>query len=170
MPKGLKLIIDIAPELPRVVGDAKRIGQILINYANNAVKFTERGEIRLRALELARHNGQGVCVSSLPDTGIGIAEDKLPLLFCPFQQLDGSMSRQFEGSELGLAISKVLAELMDGTVGVTSSGRGECLLPGTVMPVDTMPAGSESFPALPIAEESVDMLMDGERLRGRAIH
>ena len=171
--KGLKLIIDIAPELPaRVVGDAKRIGQILINYANNAVKFTERGEIKLRALELARHNGQRRVRFEVADTGIGIAEDKLSLLFCPFQQLDGSMSRQFEGSGLGLAISKNLAELMDGTVGVTSHpGEGSVFFLELSLPVDTMPAGSESFPALPpIAGEKVSaVLMDGERLRGRAI-
>jgi hypothetical protein len=124
--KGLELIIDISPGLPsRLVGDAKRIGQVLINFANNAVKFTERGEIVLRVSGRGRDEGRIALRFAVEDTGIGIAEDKLPLLFCPFQQLDGSMSRQFEGSGLGLAISRNLAELMDGAVSVTSQpGRG----------------------------------------------
>lgn len=124
--KGLELIIDISPGLPsRLVGDAKRIGQVLINFANNAVKFTERGEIVLRVSERGRDEGGVALRLAVEDTGIGIAEDKLPLLFCPFQQLDGSMSRQFEGSGLGLAISRNLAELMDGAVSVTSQpGQG----------------------------------------------
>jgi hypothetical protein len=124
--KGLELIIDISPGLPaRLIGDAKRIGQVLINFANNAVKFTERGEIVLRVSGCGRDDGRIALCFAVEDTGIGIAEDKLPLLFCPFQQLDGSMSRQFEGSGLGLAISRNLAELMDGVVSVTSQpGQG----------------------------------------------
>ncbi len=146
--KGLELIIDIAPGLPcRLIGDAKRIGQILINFANNAVKFTEQGEIVLRVLELGRNGGRISLRFAVEDTGIGIAKDKLPLLFCPFQQLDGSMSRQFEGSGLGLAISRNLAELMDGTVNATSHpGKGSVFSldlslemagsPANILPID----------------------------------
>ena len=124
--KGLELIIAIAPGLPgRLIGDSMRIGQILINFANNAVKFTDRGEIVLRVLETGRGGAWTRLRFEVEDTGIGIAEDKLPLLFSPFQQLDGSMSRRFGGTGLGLAISRHLAELMDGSVGVKSHpGQG----------------------------------------------
>ena len=124
--KDLELIIAIAPGLPdQLVGDAKRIGQILINFANNAVKFTEHGEIVLRVQDLASSSGRAHLRFEVEDTGIGIAEEKLPLLFRPFQQLDGSMSRQFEGSGLGLAISRSLADLMDARIDVQSQpGQG----------------------------------------------
>lgn len=124
--KGLELIISIAPGLPgRLIGDSMRIGQILINFANNAVKFTEHGEVVLRVKELGRSGGRITLRFDVEDTGIGIAEEKLPLLFSPFQQLDGSMSRRFEGTGLGLAISRNLAGLMEGTVSVSSHpGRG----------------------------------------------
>ncbi len=124
--KGLELIIAIGPGLPgRLAGDSMRIGQILINFSNNAVKFTEQGEIVLRVRELGRTGGWIRLRFEVEDTGIGIAQDKLALLFSPFQQLDGSMSRRFEGTGLGLAISRNLAELMDGKVDVSSvPGQG----------------------------------------------
>ena len=174
--KGLALAISIAPGLPdRLFGDAKRIGQILINFANNAVKFTEKGRVVLRVLDRGHSGGRTRLRFEVEDTGIGIAEDKLPLLFCPFQQLDGSMSRQFEGSGLGLAISKNLAELMEGTVGVSShSGQGsifslELSLPieaglarpgPSLVPPDSTTTGKEKQLAALLAEEC---------LRGRSI-
>lgn len=151
--KGLELIIVIGPGLPgRLIGDSKRIGQVLINFANNAVKFTEQGEIVLRVLELGRGGGRIKLRFEVEDTGIGIAEDKLSLLFCPFQQLDGSMSRQFEGSGLGLAISRSLAELMDGTVSV-SSRPGQ----GSVFSLDLSlhigdPTGSSAIPPVDLRD------------------
>ena len=124
--KGLELIIAIEPTLPeRLLGDSMRLGQILINFANNAVKFTDSGEVVLRVRQLARDNGTVRLSFEVEDTGIGIPEEKLPLLFTPFQQLDGTMARRFEGTGLGLAISKSLAELMEGEVSVTSQlGHG----------------------------------------------
>lgn len=124
--KGLELIIAIEPGLPgRLIGDSMRIGQILINFANNAVKFTDHGDVVLRVAARTRDDQQVDLRFEVEDTGIGIAEAQLPLLFSPFQQLDGSMSRRFEGTGLGLAISRNLAELMGGEVGVSSrAGRG----------------------------------------------
>ncbi|WP_263771413.1 PAS domain-containing hybrid sensor histidine kinase/response regulator [Propionivibrio soli] len=124
--KGLALVVQPLTDVPTaVIGDAKRIGQILINFANNAVKFTDRGSVTLRVLVCPLDTETVRVRFEVEDTGIGIAEDKLPLLFAPFQQLDGSMSRQFEGSGLGLAISRNLAELMSGVVGVSSRpGQG----------------------------------------------
>ena len=171
--KGLGLVIDIASELPgRMIGDAKRIGQILINFANNAVKFTEQGEIVLRVLELGRSGGRIRLRFEVEDTGIGIAEDKLQLLFCPFQQLDGSMSRQFEGSGLGLAISKNLAELMNGTVGVSSRpGKGSVFSLELSLPVDSAVSRPEpSSGQLDPTTASVSVpFADGECLHGRSI-
>ena len=171
--KGLGLVIDIAPELSgRMIGDAKRIGQILINFANNAVKFTEQGQIVLRVLQHGRSGGRIRLRFEVEDTGIGIAEDKLQLLFCPFQQLDGSMSRQFEGSGLGLAISKNLAELMNGSVGVSSRpGQGSVFSLELSLPVDSAAAHPEpSSGQLDPTTVSVSVpFADAECLHGRSI-
>jgi len=123
--KGLALTVDVAPGVPDIlIGDIKRISQILINFANNAVKFTEHGRVALRVeervREFARECAQIRLRFEVEDSGIGIAEENLAQLFNPFQQLDGSMSRPFEGSGLGLAISRMLAELMGGRVDVRS--------------------------------------------------
>ena len=119
--KGLELLVAVEAGLPeRMVGDSIRISQILINFANNAVKFTDGGEVILRVRRVGEQRGQMILRFEVEDTGIGIAADKLPLLFSPFQQVDGSMSRRFEGTGLGLAISRNLAELMGGTVDVRS--------------------------------------------------
>ncbi|WP_180132397.1 response regulator [Rhodoferax sp. BLA1] len=119
--KGLELIIAIEPGLPdMLVGDAMRIGQILINFANNAVKFTGDGDVVLRVAALNRNGAQITLRFEVEDTGIGITEEQLSLLFSPFQQLHGSARQGFEGTGLGLAISKNLAELMDAKVSVRS--------------------------------------------------
>ncbi|MDR2613859.1 MAG: response regulator [Candidatus Accumulibacter sp.] len=139
--KGLALTTEIAPGLPRrLIGDAKRISQILINLANNAVKFTERGGIVLR-VSGRENDGERIRMRfEVEDTGIGIAPDKLPLLFHPFQQLDGSMSRPFEGTGLGLAISRNLAGLMDGAVEVRSRlGEGSVFSLELVLALDAAP-------------------------------
>ena len=147
--KGLELIIAIEPGLPdRLVGDAIRIGQILINFANNAVKFTDRGDVVLRVGESARDDGKISLRFAVEDSGIGIAEDKLSLLFSPFQQLDSSMSRRFEGTGLGLAISKNLAELMGGQVGVSSHpGRGSVFSLALTLPLGEPGAAIPPAPA-----------------------
>jgi signal transduction histidine kinase/CheY-like chemotaxis protein len=124
--KGIVLVQEVAPELAgRCMGDALRVGQILLNYAGNALKFTERGSVTLRALLLAE-DGAGVTVRfEVADTGIGIEADTIPRLFTAFEQADSSTTRKFGGTGLGLAISKRLARLMGGEVGVESEpGRG----------------------------------------------
>jgi signal transduction histidine kinase/CheY-like chemotaxis protein/HPt (histidine-containing phosphotransfer) domain-containing protein len=163
--KGLELVTEIAPALPRrLIGDAKRISQILINFANNAVKFTERGRIVLRVSELGSGGERIRLRFEVEDTGIGIAEDKLALLFRPFQQLDGSMSRPHEGSGLGLAISRNLAGLMDGRVDARSRpGEGSvfslelALCPGSSAGQGTDPdrAGAGETPLASPEEASV---------------
>ncbi|MGO4156816.1 response regulator [Cupriavidus sp. YAF13] len=115
--KGIMMSISTSPAIPlRLVGDPLRVGQILINFLSNALKFTDRGEVSLRVREtLNRGSHIGLCFE-VEDTGVGIAPDALPELFTPFQQLDSAMNRRFEGTGLGLVISKKLAELMGGRV------------------------------------------------------
>jgi len=121
MAKGLGFDIEIAPVLMRpLCGDSLRLEQVLLNFASNAVKFSERGRITLRA-RLARAFGPEVLVRfEVEDRGIGIDAADLPHLFTPFQQADQSATRRHGGTGLGLAISRQLAELMGGEVGVAS--------------------------------------------------
>ncbi|MCX7173054.1 MAG: response regulator [Proteobacteria bacterium] len=124
--KGLELVFDIAPDVPRsLIGDSLRLGQVLINYANNAVKFTESGEIDIVARVQERGENDALIYFAVKDTGIGLTEDQIGRLFQSFQQADTSTTRKFGGTGLGLSISKKLAELMGGQVGVESEhGKG----------------------------------------------
>ena len=119
--KALTLQCDIDPDIPLcVAGDATRAGQILFNFAGNALKFTERGGISIRA-RLLEHDGASVTLRfEVIDTGIGIDPAIQPRLFTAFEQGDPSTTRRYGGTGLGLAISRRLAELMGGSVGVHS--------------------------------------------------
>ncbi|MES3003695.1 MAG: response regulator [Pseudomonadota bacterium] len=124
--KGLAMVFDIAPHVPRhLVGDSLRLGQILVNFAGNAVKFTERGEIVI-GVAVSRHDAHGALLRfSVRDTGIGMTPAQMKGLFQSFHQADTSITRKYGGTGLGLAISSKLAELMGGAVGVESElGRG----------------------------------------------
>jgi CheY-like chemotaxis protein/HPt (histidine-containing phosphotransfer) domain-containing protein len=124
--KGLELILFIAPELPwEARGDPTRLRQILTNLVGNAVKFTERGSVLVRAMLAEELDQASVLRCSVQDTGIGIAPEAKQRLFQSFTQADGSTTRRYGGTGLGLAISKRLAELMGGSVGAESEpGRG----------------------------------------------
>ncbi len=119
--KGLAVRAEIDPALPgRLVGDENRLRQVLLNFLNNAVKFTRRGSVTLHAVyEGATQRGERVRFSVV-DTGIGIPADKQHRLFERFSQVDSSVTRDFGGTGLGLAICRRLVELMGGTVGVSS--------------------------------------------------
>ncbi|MEW6513927.1 MAG: ATP-binding protein [Pseudomonadota bacterium] len=124
--KGLALTVHIAPDVPpTLIGDPLRIGQVLLNFASNAVKFTEHGRIDLRVLR-AHKNGETTLLRfEVSDTGIGIPPEAQSRLFMSFQQADSSTTRHYGGTGLGLAIAKDLAELMGGEVGVASEpGQG----------------------------------------------
>ncbi|HEX5804213.1 MAG TPA: response regulator, partial [Azospira sp.] len=119
--KGLELVFDVAPEVPtRLVGDPLRLGQILINYANNAVKFTDAGEILVEVRVLSASPDDVLLRCAVRDTGIGLTPEQVARLFQSFQQADTSTTRKYGGTGLGLAICKKLAELMGGEVGVDS--------------------------------------------------
>ena len=119
--KGLELLCSLDSELPQgLIGDPLRIGQILINYVNNAVKFTEQGELRI-SIRVQEATGTQVLLHlAVSDTGIGLSQEQMGRLFKSFEQADSSTTRQYGGTGLGLAISKSLAEAMGGEVGVDS--------------------------------------------------
>ena len=119
--KGLELLFDVDPALPDdLLGDPLRLGQILVNYANNAVKFTEEGEIIVRVTEASRDDAGVLLRFEVQDTGIGLTPEQQSRLFRSFEQGDSSTTRKYGGTGLGLAISKKLATLMGGEVGVQS--------------------------------------------------
>jgi two-component system sensor histidine kinase/response regulator len=124
--KGLELIFNIAADVPqRLVGDALRLSQILINYANNSVKFTDKGQIEIVLRVDERKDDELQLYCAVRDTGIGLTPDQIKLMFQSFQQADSSTTRKYGGTGLGLSIAKKLAELMNGTVGVESvAGEG----------------------------------------------
>ncbi|MBS1130050.1 MAG: hypothetical protein H6R16_1052 [Proteobacteria bacterium] len=118
--KGLELRV-LADDFPHTfIGDPTRITQCLINYAGNAVKFTEHGSITLKARRVADDSNGVLIRFEVEDTGIGISDDAIDRLFGIFEQADSSTSRKFGGTGLGLAITRRLAELMGGKVGVSS--------------------------------------------------
>jgi signal transduction histidine kinase/CheY-like chemotaxis protein len=120
--KKLKLSIDLTPDVTQLslLGDPLRLGQILLNFTSNAVKFTALGSITVRARVVEESAINVVLRFEVQDTGIGIAPQDQLRLFTAFEQADGSMTRKYGGTGLGLAISKRLAHLMGGEVGVES--------------------------------------------------
>jgi signal transduction histidine kinase/DNA-binding response OmpR family regulator/purine-cytosine permease-like protein/HPt (histidine-containing phosphotransfer) domain-containing protein len=124
--KGIEIVFAVAPETPRdLVGDALRLGQILVNLVGNAVKFTERGEILVAVTpeELGRRTAR--LRFSVKDTGIGMPPERVAALFQSFSQGDASITRKYGGTGLGLTISKQLSELMGGHIWVESEvGKG----------------------------------------------
>jgi signal transduction histidine kinase/CheY-like chemotaxis protein/ligand-binding sensor domain-containing protein len=166
--KGLDLLYQIDYQLPaKIVGDSHRLRQILINLINNAMKFTQRGEIYIRIDLLSIGNDQLELAFQVRDTGIGIAEDKLSRLFRAFSQVDSSTTRKYGGTGLGLAISQRLVGLMGGSIGVESElGAGslfrftikasvsqESILPDA----NTMPDGLEGKKVLIVDDNATNL-------------
>ncbi|MDH4317447.1 MAG: transporter substrate-binding domain-containing protein, partial [Desulfobulbaceae bacterium] len=119
--KGLELIYLLDPKTPaKLVGDPLRLGQILINLANNAVKFTDHGEVIIEVKTEAVVDGKVHMRYAVRDTGIGISDEELERLFQSFSQADTSVTRKYGGTGLGLSISKKLIEMMHGAIDVKS--------------------------------------------------
>jgi two-component system, sensor histidine kinase and response regulator len=118
--KGLELIVNVEPQITgRVLGDPQRLRQCLVNLVSNAIKFTQHGEIVIEVRDRSI-DGNPLTHFEVRDTGIGIAEKTLDLLFQPFVQADSSTTRHFGGTGLGLSIVRKLVELMGGEIGVSS--------------------------------------------------
>jgi len=124
--KNLEFICDTGPTTPLFLhGDPGRLRQILINLTGNAIKFTATGEVVIHVQPVEENKDKILLRFSVRDTGIGIPNDKIGLLFNKFSQVDASTTRQFGGTGLGLAISKQLAEMMGGEIGIKSrEGEG----------------------------------------------
>ncbi|MBO5278191.1 MAG: PocR ligand-binding domain-containing protein [Lachnospiraceae bacterium] len=124
--KDLELILDISPDLPRrIIGDSNRLKQVIINIANNAVKFTQKGQVVLKVNWKKLSADDMQLMVSVVDTGIGIKKEDLPKLFQAFQQLDSKRNRNIEGTGLGLSISHRIVTLMGGDISVESEyGKG----------------------------------------------
>jgi len=124
--KGLELVFEIGKDVPGwLVGDPLRLGQILINFSNNAVKFTDKGEVDIRVGLKAETEDEVELYFEVRDTGVGITAEQKAQLFRSFQQADGTVTRRYGGTGLGLAISKKLAGMMGGETGVESEfGNG----------------------------------------------
>jgi signal transduction histidine kinase/ligand-binding sensor domain-containing protein/CheY-like chemotaxis protein/HPt (histidine-containing phosphotransfer) domain-containing protein len=147
--KKLAYLISIADTVPRqLVGDPLRLGQVLINLVNNAIKFTDDGEIEISCVVIGRSEGKVKLWFSVRDTGIGMSAEQLARLFQPFTQADGSTSRKYGGTGLGLSISQRLMEIMGGNIDVYSSaGSGSTFsfsLWLTLAPLD-----AKAMPQLP---------------------
>ena len=128
--KKLDVINSIPADIPLITADEDRMQQILINLISNAIKFTESGKVEVSAQVLVGENPDyslmEVCVS---DTGIGIPEEKIPMIFQPFEQADGSISRHFGGTGIGLSITKDLLRLHGGYIEVESEpGKGSSFI------------------------------------------
>ncbi len=162
--KQLNLVLDVPGRLAPVLGDATRIQQALLNYAGNAIKFTERGRIVLRVREISLADGMVELRFEVEDTGIGIEPAALARLFSAFEQADNSTTRRYGGTGLGLAITKKIAELMGGTAGAQSvPGQGSTFWFTVRLKVLAATAGSPSSRP----DQSVEML--GELHRGNRV-
>jgi len=159
--KGLKLDLDVAEEIPQFMrGDQLRVKQILHNLIGNAVKFTSRGGVTISAQLLEQQDFSLLVQIAVRDSGIGISPENLDKIFKPFEQENGSTTRNFGGTGLGLTISRRLAELMGGSITVESTpGEGSCFkvtLPFTV--VDDTGATQKS-------PQKASVIWDGPPLR-----
>ena len=158
--KALDFNLDVSPNLqPFVIGDAGKFRQILINLLGNAVKFTERGSVALRAVAVSVDDKIMRLQIVVEDTGSGIAEDKLASIFEPFIQTGASKSKDM-GTGLGLAISKSFAELMGGSISVRNRTEGGCRfsieLPFEVVESAAVPVAKVTPPVIGIASGQPD--------------
>ncbi len=117
---GLSLVAEVSPKVGEIVSDGRRVEQVLINLLNNAVKFTEKGEVRVEC-----EVDDDRLATRVVDTGIGIKPEDMDKLFRAFSQIDAGIARRYEGTGLGLSICKKLVEMLGGDIRVESEwGKG----------------------------------------------
>lgn len=163
--KPLDLIIDVAPDVPHnLVGDALRLQQVLINLLGNAIKFTERGQVALKITVQQIDSSQARLLFCVTDTGIGMSDHDLEKLFQPFSQVDGSITRRFGGTGLGLVISHNLLQLMGSEFSVESSpGVGSSFSFELVLGVSTLSNQYKSVAPVS-AQGDAGRLLEGSRI------
>ena len=173
--RGLELTCRVLPSVPRrLVGDVGRIRQVLVNLVGNAIKFTHAGEVGVTVADVGRHDDVVDILFSVQDTGIGIARDRLKQVFEPFVQADGSTTRNYGGTGLGLTICSRLVELMGGRIWVESiEGVGStfffqipCRLAAIGQPTDSDPnlASVPKLRVLVVDDNSTNRLILTEML------
>jgi PAS domain S-box-containing protein len=168
--KGLELAYVISPNVPdALVGDAGRLRQVLVNLVSNAIKFTARGEVIIRADTEEQSDGAVQLHFSIKDTGIGVSADKLKTIFKPFEQADASTTRRYGGTGLGLAISTQLVELMGGRIWADSQvGRGTTFHFTARFELSSQPLG-RSIPVAPRALLGLRALIVDDNATNRRI-
>lgn len=165
--KGIELSCSIAGDVPAVVhGDSLRLQQILVNLAGNAVKFTDQGSVHVDIDRVDRPDGGFAARIRVSDTGIGISAEHQALLFQPFQQADGSITRRFGGTGLGLVITRRLVSLMGGEIAVSSSlGKGSTFTATIPLgPADESLASNRTASASSAGWKSATGLVSGEEI------
>lgn len=168
--KGLELACRIAPDVPQiVVGDAGRLRQVLVNLVGNAVKFTEQGEVVLDVATCSQSDQEITLRFSVSDTGIGVPSDKRRSIFNPFEQADGSTTRKYGGTGLGLTISSRLVTLMGGRIWVEANSSGGSIFRfnAQFLPADATVSGP--YPAVPVWLNGVRMLVVDDNQTNRLI-
>jgi signal transduction histidine kinase/CheY-like chemotaxis protein len=152
--KNIAFFASINPKVPsELIGDSNRISQILVNLANNAIKFTHEGEVEIRVDSTPHGENQTLLKIAVVDTGIGISNEKKDLLFQSFSQVDPSDNRIYGGSGLGLAICKRLVELMDGKIWVQSEEN----------------SGSEFIFEIPITVSDLSVPLVSSKLKNKSL-
>ncbi len=165
--KGLRLLIDIAPELANrsLCGDPLRLGQILLNLTGNALKFTTQGSVSIRVQISEERPADLLLRFDVSDTGIGISPEDQKRLFTAFEQANGSTTRQYGGTGLGLAICKRLAQMMGGSIGIESDpGVGSNFWFTVRLSKSTQPLAVSILPSTAAAETRIKQRYNGARV------
>jgi len=178
--KGLELVCNVQPDVPEyAVGDVTRLRQILVNLLGNAVKFTEQGEVALDVNLASQEHGKLGLQFAVSDTGIGIPRNKQQLIFEAFTQVDGSTTRKFGGTGLGLTISARLVKAMNGQIWVESEpGKGSIfhftatlgVAPEALLALPKEEAALEGIPVLVVDDNRTNRRILSDTLRSWGMH
>ncbi|MBF0183487.1 MAG: response regulator [Magnetococcales bacterium] len=165
--KGVELNLSIVATIPaRLIADDARIEQVLVNLISNAIKFTENGEIDVRAIAMDKTQSQLRLVFSVRDTGIGLSSEQMAALFEPFVQADSSITRRHGGTGLGLSICKRLVEMMGGRIEVESTiGQGSIFFFSVLVGVDEAEPPLELIPPKELNTLRILVVDDNETAR-----
>jgi PAS domain S-box-containing protein len=168
--RGIELIFTVNPDVPALVmGDPGRLRQILVNLGGNAIKFTPKGEVEIGVSLEQETATQAEIRFVVRDTGIGIPQDKIPVLFNSFQQVDGSTTREYGGTGLGLAICKRLVEMMGGSIGVDSEPGAGSTFWFTVMLEKQVQTSPDDGPPEPASLAGTRMLIVDDNKTNREV-